>query len=92
MWNILQEPVKAVVELPETPPVTGTTNSATADEIIARFSKDSNPLIVTVYYIYQSVLVAQNNLALVAEQLREAASMCTILSKIKTCLCSRGRM
>ena len=49
MWNILQEPVKAVVELPETPPVTGTTNSATADEIIARFSKDSNPLIVTVY-------------------------------------------
>lgn len=80
MWNILQEPVKAVVELPETPPVTGTTNSATADEIIARFSKDSNPLIVTVYYIYQSVLVAQNNLALVAEQLQANAAAQTFLN------------
>ncbi|WP_080142083.1 DUF720 domain-containing protein [Chlamydia suis] len=80
MWNIFQEPVKAVVELPETPPVTGTTNSATADEIIARFSKDSNPLIVTVYYIYQSVLVAQNNLALVAEQLQANAAAQTFLN------------
>ena len=73
MWFHPQESVKAAVQLPETPPVTGTTNSATADEIISRFAKDSNPLIVTVYYIYQSVLVAQHNLELVAEQLQANA-------------------
>lgn len=78
MWH--KEPMHAVLQLPETPLVTGTTNSATADEIITRFAKDSNPLIVTVYYIYQSVLVAQNNLSLVAEQLQANAAAQTFLN------------
>ncbi|WP_348660432.1 DUF720 domain-containing protein [Chlamydiifrater volucris] len=52
----------------------GRVSSATADSIIERFSKDSNPLIVTVYYVYQSVLVAQDNLTIVAKELQANSS------------------
>nr|WP_213357515.1 DUF720 domain-containing protein [Chlamydiifrater phoenicopteri] len=52
----------------------GRVSSTTADSIIERFSKDSNPLIVTVYYVYQSVLVAQDNLTIIAKELQANSS------------------
>lgn len=64
---------------PSTPPVYGP-NSTTADQIIEKFSKDTNPLIVTVFYVYQSVLVAQNNLAIIAEELQSNAAAQTFLN------------
>lgn len=59
--------------------IQGASTSA-ADQIIEKFSKDTNPLIVTVYYVYQSVLVAQNNLAIIAEELQSNAAAQTFLN------------
>lgn len=76
---ICQSPRVAVI-VPNTPAVSGGKNSTTADEIIARFAMDSNPLIVTVYYVYQSVLVAQQNLEIIAKEIQDNASAQTFLN------------
>lgn len=70
---------KATINVPGSG-VIGGANTATADEIIEKFSKDSNPLIVTVYYVYQSVLIAQDNLAIIAKELQANASAQTFLN------------
>lgn len=69
----------AAIEVPEST-ITGGPNTTTADDIIAKFAKDSNPLIMTVYYVYQSVLVAQNNLEIISEELQANASAQTYLN------------
>ncbi|AGW38204.1 DUF720 domain-containing protein [Chlamydia pecorum] len=69
----------AAIEVPEST-ITGGPNTTTADDIIAKFAKDSNPLIITVYYVYQSVLVAQNNLEIISEELQANASAQTYLN------------
>ncbi|WP_201456260.1 DUF720 domain-containing protein [Chlamydia sp. 17-3921] len=82
MWTEPFSPRKylhAAIEVPEAT-ITGGVNTTTADEIIAKFAKDSNPLIVTVYYVYQSVLVAQDNLAIIAQELQANASAQTYLN------------
>lgn len=82
MWlnsTALQNLPRATVNIPGSG-VTGGANTATADEIIERFSKDSNPLIITVYYVYQSVLIAQDNLAIIAKELQANASAQTFLN------------
>lgn len=76
MWPF--QPTSATTQ-PSTPPIYGS-NSTTADQIIEKFSKDTNPLIVTVFYVYQSVLVAQNNLAIIAEELQSNAAAQTFLN------------
>ncbi|EPP34496.1 hypothetical protein CP10139811_0471 [Chlamydia ibidis] len=69
------------IQTPNAPTIiSGGPNTATADEIIAKFAKDSNPLIVTVYYVYQSVLVAQDNLAIIAEEVQANAAAQTFLN------------
>ena len=70
---------KAAINVPGSG-VIGGANTSTADEIIEKFSKDSNPLIVTVYYVYQSVLIAQDNLAIIAKELQANASAQTFLN------------
>nr|CRI42058.1 Uncharacterized protein BN1224_GiD_B_00410 [Chlamydia pneumoniae]CRI43146.1 Uncharacterized protein BN1224_DC9_CL_00300 [Chlamydia pneumoniae] len=83
MWIIdplsAKKPLQAAINVPGTP-ITGGPNTATADDIIAKFSKDSNPLIVTVYYVYQSVLVAQDNLSIIAQELQANSSAQTYLN------------
>ncbi|AAP05497.1 DUF720 domain-containing protein [Chlamydia caviae] len=82
MWfssPALQTSPRAAIDVPGTS-ITGGPNTATADEIIAKFAKDSNPLIITVYYVYQSVLVAQDNLSIIAQELQSNASAQTFLN------------
>ncbi|AHK63390.1 DUF720 domain-containing protein [Chlamydia avium] len=75
----LQNLPKATISVPDSG-ATGGINTATADEIIEKFSKDSNPLIITVYYVYQSVLIAQDNLTIIAQELQANASAQTFLN------------
>lgn len=76
MWADLEAPCAFV----QTKSLIQGANTTTADQIIEKFSKDTNPLIVTVYYVYQSVLVAQNNLAIIAEELQSNAAAQTFLN------------
>lgn len=76
MWADLEAPCTFV----QTKSLIQGANTTTADQIIEKFSKDTNPLIVTVYYVYQSVLVAQNNLAIIAEELQSNAAAQTFLN------------
>lgn len=70
---------KSNISIPEVP-ASGSANSVTANEIMEKFSKDSNPLISTVYYVYQSILIAQENLTIIALELQSNASAQTYLN------------
>ncbi|ANH78795.1 DUF720 domain-containing protein [Candidatus Chlamydia sanziniae] len=74
-----RQSLHSTITVPGTP-ITGGPNTATADEIIAKFAKDSNPLVVTVYYVYQSVLISQDNLAIIAQELQANSSAQTYLN------------
>lgn len=76
----LIHPLRAGVSIPQGSPITGSASTATADAIINKFSKDSNPLILTVYYVYQSVLISQENLSLIAQEIQSNASAQTFLN------------
>lgn len=82
MWSspYINPSPKSSVEIPSSATITGGANSTTADDLIEKFSRDSNPLIVTVYYVYQSVLVAQDNLSIIAEEVQANAAAQTFVN------------
>lgn len=50
------------------------------NSVIEQFAHDPNALILTVYYVYQSINSAQNNLAIIAEELKSNSTAQTYLN------------
>lgn len=53
---------------------------SSSESILQRFVNSKNPLISTVYYVYQSIVTAQDNLAIIAQELQNNASAQTYLN------------
>lgn len=50
------------------------------NSVIEQFEQDPNALILTVYYVYQSIQSAQNNLSIIASELKANSSAQTYLN------------
>ncbi|MEG0037302.1 MAG: DUF720 domain-containing protein [Victivallaceae bacterium] len=55
-------------------------SGTSSQNIMERFLDSKNPLISTVYYVYQSILTAQENLSIIAQELQNNASSQTYLN------------